>query len=210
MDLTPNDIRNQKFSTSFRGYTRDEVDAFMDSVASALEETRVQAMKLGEEKETLERRYQDLRNLEETIKAAVIEAQKGAENILANARKEAELIVAESRRQRDLTIEEKHRKLAEMEMRMEELEFTRKTLFTRLRADIGVTLKLLEAMNPVPDDKKDSKPISKHESPDTEIDKIVEQFRKESGAIPFEGSVREESVKRPNAAIDAKENKDEL
>lgn len=199
MDLTPNDIRNQKFSASFRGYTKDEVDAFMDSVASALEETRVQAMKLGEEKETLNRRYQDLRNIEETIKAAVVEAQKGAENILANARKEAELIVAESKRQRDLAIEEKHRKLAEMEMRMEELEFTRKSLFTRLRADIGVTLKLLEAMNPVPDDKKDSKPISKQESPDTEIDKIVEQFRKESGAIPFEGSVREE-----------KENKDEL
>ncbi len=199
MELTPNDIRNQKFSASFRGYTKDEVDTFMDSVASTLEETKVQAMKLSEEKETLERRYQDLRSIEETIKAAVVEAQKGAENILGNARKEAELIVGESKHQRDLAIEEKHRKLAEMEMRMEELEFTRKSLFTRLRADIGVTLKLLEAMNPSEEDKRNMKPPVKHESPDIEIDKIVEQFRKESGAIPFEGSVR-----------DDKENKNEL
>jgi len=196
MELTPNDIRNQKFSVSFRGYTKDEVDTFMDSAASALEETKVQAMQLSEEKGSLEKRYQDLRNLEETIKSAVVEAQKGAETILANARKEAELIVAESKRQRDQTIEEKHRQLAEMEMRMEELEFTRKSLFTRLRADIGVTLKLLEAMNPVPDDRKDVKPNSKTKGPDSEIDRIVEQFRKESGAIPFEGSVRDDKEKK--------------
>jgi cell division initiation protein len=198
MELTPNDIRNHKFTGSFRGYNKDEVDAFIESVAAALEDAKVQAMRLVEEKDALERRYQDIKSLEETIKMAVVEAQKASESILANAKKEAELIIAEARRQRDEAIEEKHRKLSEIEAKMEELQFTRRTLFHRLRADMAVTLKLLDSMDPV-EKEKDKKIAAKGESPENEIDRIVEQFRKESGAIPFEGSVREE-----------KENKDEL
>jgi cell division initiation protein len=189
MELTPNDIRNQKFSSSFRGYDRVEVDGFMEEVASALEESKVQSMKLAEEKESLSKRYDDLKSLENTIRNAVVEAQKGAETILSNAKKESELIVSEAKHQRDVAIEEKHRRLAEMEARLEELLFMRRTLFIRLRADIGVTLKLLEAMNPMDEEKK-SQP--RRDVPENEIDKIVEQFRKESGAFPFEASVRED------------------
>ena len=53
MELTPNEIRNLKFSSSMRGYNRAEVDSFMEAAATALEEARVALLKVSEEKESL-------------------------------------------------------------------------------------------------------------------------------------------------------------
>jgi DivIVA domain-containing protein len=182
MELTPNEIRNQKFSSSMRGYNRSEVDAFKDAAATALEEAKVALLKMVEEKEMLSRRYQEIKSLEETIKMAVVEAQKGAENILANSKKEAELIISDANRRRDSIIDEKRRKLAELEMRMEEIEFTRRSLYAKLRADLGAHLKLLEVLNPfVPEGEQRERP--KIDEFDNDIDRIVEQFRLETGTV---------------------------
>ncbi|MCX6826149.1 MAG: DivIVA domain-containing protein [candidate division Zixibacteria bacterium] len=181
MELTPNEIRNQKFAVSMRGYNRSEVDAFKNAAAAVLEEAKVAYLKLAEEKESLALRYQELKNLEETIKAAVVEAQKGAETTLSNAKKESELIIAEARRRRDDAIEQKYRKLAEAEARLEELEFTRRSFYIRLKADLGVHLKLLDTMNPEAPE-KETKEKPRLDEFENDIDRIVEQFRLETGA----------------------------
>jgi len=143
MGLTPNEIRNQEFSASMRGYTRTEVEAFKEAAAAALEEAKVEILKLTEEKSSLTGKYEDLKNLEETLKESVIGAQKGAEQMLANSKKEAELIIADAKRKRDEIIEDKHHKLAELETRIHELEFTRKGFYARLRSELESYLKLI-------------------------------------------------------------------
>ncbi len=143
MGLTPNELRNQMFSSSMRGYTRAEVDAFKEAAAAALEEAKVELLKLTEENSNLSGRYQDLKNLEETLKSSVIEAQKGADQTVANAKKEAELIIAQAKRGRDEIIENRHRYLIELETRVRELEFTRKSFYARLRSELESYLKLI-------------------------------------------------------------------
>ncbi|HHI03388.1 MAG TPA: DivIVA domain-containing protein [candidate division Zixibacteria bacterium] len=144
MGLTPNEIRNQEFSSSMRGYTRSEVEAFKDAAAAALEEAKVEILKLTEANKALEAKYRDLKNLEETLKSSVVEAQKSAEQTVNNSRKEAELIISDAKRKRDDIIEEKHRKLAELETRIHELEFTRKSFYARLKSEFESYLKLIE------------------------------------------------------------------
>ncbi len=143
MGLTPNEIRNQEFSSSMRGYTRSEVEAFKEAAAAALEEAKVELLKQTEKNKGLNEKYQDLKNLEETLKSSVIEAQKGAEQTLANSKKEAELIITDAKQKRDGIIEDKHRKLAELETRIHELEFTRKSFYARLKSEIESYLKLI-------------------------------------------------------------------
>jgi cell division initiation protein len=143
MGLTPNELRNQEFSSSMRGYTRAEVDAFKEAAAAALEEARVEILKLTEENSVLSGRYQDLKNLEETLKSSVIEAQKGADQTIANSRREAELIIAEARHRRDEIIEERHRYLVELDTRIRELDLTRKSLYGKLRSELESYLKLI-------------------------------------------------------------------
>ncbi len=143
MGLTPNEIRNQEFSSSMRGYTRSEVEAFKEAAATALEEAKVELLKLTEENKALNGKYQDLKNLEETLKSSVVEAQKGAEQTVNNSKKEAELIITDAKQKRDDIIEEKHRKLAELETRIHELEFTRKSFYARLKSELESYLKLI-------------------------------------------------------------------
>jgi cell division initiation protein len=143
MGLTPNELRNQEFSSSMRGYTRAEVDAFKEAAAAALEEARVEILKLTEENSVLSGRYQDLKNLEETLKSSVIEAQKGADQTIANSRREAELIIAEARHRRDEIIEERHHYLVELDTRIRELDLTRKSLYGKLRSELESYLKLI-------------------------------------------------------------------
>jgi len=68
MELTPNEMRNHQFSSSFRGFNKAEVGAFKESAATTLEEARAQIQKLSEENELLSAKYNELKNLEEKLK----------------------------------------------------------------------------------------------------------------------------------------------
>jgi len=193
MGLTPNEIRNHEFSSSFRGFSRSEVEAFKEAAASALEEAKVEILKLSEEKELLGAKYSELKSIEETLKTTVVEAQKSAEQIIANSKKEAELIITDAKQKRDMAIEEKHRKLADIEARIHDLEMMRKSFYTRLKAEIEAYFKLIsqsgsarnegeassqEAGQSPPTAAESGQDRSQENSSD--IDRIVEQFRRES------------------------------
>ncbi len=146
MEMSPNEMRNQQFSSSFRGFNKAEVEAFKESVSSALEEARVEIQRLNQKSEMLSAKYNELKNLEETIKNAMLEAQKNAEQIVVNARKESELIIAETKRQRDKAVDEKYRILSELEGKIRKLEFTKKSFYSKLRSEIETHLQLVDSV----------------------------------------------------------------
>lgn len=173
MGLTPNEIRNQEFSSSMRGYTRSEVEAFKEAAATALEEAKVELLKLTEENKALDGKYQDLKNLEETLKSSVVEAQKGADQTVKNSKKEAELIITEAKQKRDKIIEEKHQQLAELETRIHELGFTRKSFYARIKSELESYLKLIN--------QTESDLSAKIERPnDPDINRIAEHVQHDS------------------------------
>ena len=194
MGLTPNEIRNHEFSSSFRGFSQSEVEAFKEAAASALEEAKVEILKLTEEKESLGAKYSELKSIEETLKTTVVEAQKSAEQIIANSKKEAELIITDAKQKRDMAIEEKHRKLADIEARIHDLEMMRKSFYTRLKAEIEAYFKLINQSGPAGNEGETSSPGTSQSQPTpaadsgedssqenpSDIDRIVEQFRRES------------------------------
>lgn len=180
MELTPNDIRNQKFSSSMRGYNRGEVDTFLDAAATALEEAKVAILKMSEEKDALRRRYEEIRELENTIKDAVIEAQRSGEAMLVNARRDADGIIAEALRRRDEAIDQKNRKLAEADGHLHEMESTLRALYAKLQADLHVFARMVETMDPFKSE-SERKNTPPPPGTDMDIDHIVEQFRMETG-----------------------------
>ncbi|GEM_PF-1576872 len=188
MGFTPNEIRNQEFSKAFRGFSPTEVEAFKEAAATALEEAKVEVLKLSEERDSYRDRYRDLKELEETLKNVVVEAQRNAERLIENARKEAELIIAEAARRRDDIIEEKTRLVADLDSRVHEIEFTRRSFYSRLKAELEAHLKLMEQVYIPRISKKQETPQSISErdtqtihtgniQDDENIGQVVEQFR---------------------------------
>lgn len=101
--LTPLDIHNKEFTKSFRGYNEDEVDEFLDLVVAEFEgfireNEELHASILG-----LQSRIGHYKGLEETLKNAIVLAQKAADQIKESATREANAIIEEAHRQADRT-----------------------------------------------------------------------------------------------------------
>ena len=88
--LTAKDIREIKFSRSMGGYKTAEVDDFLDRCADAFDEL----IRINNENErkmqVLAETVMDYRNQEDSIRSALISAQRMSESVISDARKQAD------------------------------------------------------------------------------------------------------------------------
>lgn len=88
--ITAKEIREIKFTRSLGGYKTTEVDDFLDRCADAMEEL----IKINDENErkmqVLAETVMDYRNQEDSIRSALISAQRMSESVISDARKQAE------------------------------------------------------------------------------------------------------------------------
>ena len=88
--ITAKEIREVKFNRSLGGYKTNEVDAFLDRCADAVDEL-VKMLNENERKmQVLAETVVDYRNQEDSIRSALISAQRMSESVTSDARKQAE------------------------------------------------------------------------------------------------------------------------
>ncbi len=88
--ITAKEIREVKFNRSLGGYKTNEVDAFLDRCADAVDEL-VKMLNENERKmQVLAETVVDYRNQEDSIRSALISAQRMSESVISDARKQAE------------------------------------------------------------------------------------------------------------------------
>lgn len=94
--LTPLDVHNKEFHRVFRGYDEDEVDEFLDLVVMEFERLVRESEEMHARIADLEARLEHYKGLEETLKNAIVLAQKTADQIRESASKEASAIVRQA------------------------------------------------------------------------------------------------------------------
>jgi len=94
--MTPLDIQQREFKVGFRGYDRQEVEAFLRTVAQTVEELVTENVMLKERAETTEGQVGELRRKEATLNELLMNTQEMAETLKQTARREAELIQKEA------------------------------------------------------------------------------------------------------------------
>ena len=129
--ITPNDIETKVFSSSLRGYNRQEVDEFLDQImidyqalldqnAKMLERVHVLQKQVAEAKDPA-KMTQDAKRLMNDISAS---AEQKAEVIIKNAKHDAENIVRnakDSTSQADEDAERLRRKVEKFKLRFKEM-----------------------------------------------------------------------------------------
>lgn len=120
------DIHNVTFDRVMRGYKPEEVDEYLDKVAAELE--RLQAEKADIEKKMyiLAEKVDQYRNDEETLKTALLNAQRMGESVIQEARSKAETILYDATNKANLARDEALQKVAEEEL-----------LLSRLKAEVA-------------------------------------------------------------------------
>lgn len=144
MRITPLDIRQKEFRTSFRGYNTKEVQDFLLELATDLEDAFNEFNFIKEEKEQYLAELRNFREFDQKLKDTLLAAQSFKDDLRANAEKEADLILKDAK----LQAEEIHRQtrlaLEKLEKELEELKSQKKSSRARLRSVLESHLKLLE------------------------------------------------------------------
>ena len=94
--ITPMDIHNKTFSKQFRGYSQDEVNGFLEELASDYEKIYREHRVMEDEMDTIRTKLRNYEKMESTMSHTWIMAQETADNVKKNATKEAELSLCEA------------------------------------------------------------------------------------------------------------------
>lgn len=94
--ITPMDIHNKTFSKKLRGYADDEVNSFLEEVASDYERIYREHREMEEQMDSLKSRLAHYEKMEATMSSTLVMAQEIAENVKTTAKKEADVIVREA------------------------------------------------------------------------------------------------------------------
>ncbi len=133
MDLSPNDIRNFEFGSQMRGYDKDAVDNFKEQVAQTIEALKQENLRLSMEGDSVKLQLAGLKQFEDAIKNAAIDARRNADMTIANAKSEAELIVRRATNEVEQLMSGRTQRHAELETAIQKLELTRKSYLSKLR-----------------------------------------------------------------------------
>lgn len=94
--ITPMDIHNKTFTRQLRGYSQEEVNAFLEELAGDYERIYREHREMEDEMETIRTKLRNFEKMESTMSSTLIMAQQTADTMKSNAHKEADLSLKEA------------------------------------------------------------------------------------------------------------------
>lgn len=156
--MNVSDIHNVTFDRVMRGYRPEEVDAYLDKVAAELERLQGDLEHARKDKEDAEKKMYILaekvdqyRNDEETLKTALLNAQRMGESVIHEARQQAETILYEATNKANLARDTAIQQVAEEQYLLAQL----KTEVARFKGDIlNLYKQHIESLSLLPGEEK--------------------------------------------------------
>ena len=155
MNVSPLDLRQQRFRSSFRGFDKVEVTAFLAAVADDYEQALRETDRLRQDVTRLEALIGEHREHEKNLRNTLMTAQKLADDIRANADDEAKRITrhaeedatrilrdAESRS--DQLLDKTQARLEDIQREIDGLRLKRKDVETTIESTIATLKNTLE------------------------------------------------------------------
>ena len=147
MRLTPIDIQQQQFSRSMRGFDRREVEVFLDLAAQQMGEVIAENNELRVEMKRLKQEVEDHRDREETLREAMLTAQRAIEEIRDQAHKEAVVIVADAELRAEKILHDAHNRLTHLIDDVNQLKRQRVRAIEEVRGVLNTHRRILDVYN---------------------------------------------------------------
>jgi cell division initiation protein len=144
MNVSPLDLRQQRFATSLRGFDKIEVTSFLLAVADDYEEALRETDRLRQDLSRMEAVIHEHREQEKSLQSTLLTAQKLADDIRKNAEQEAQRIIREAEGRSDLLLEKTSARLEDVQREIDGLKLKRKSVETSIEATIQTLRNTLE------------------------------------------------------------------
>lgn len=145
MKLTPIDVQQQQFKkATWGGVDRGEVHSFLDMVAAQMSELSRENNELRAEVKRAKAEIDDHRAREETLREAMLTAQRAIDEIRDHAKKEAQLTVSEAELRAERILHNAHGRVTKLADEVHDLQRQRLRAIEELRGIVTTHLKLIE------------------------------------------------------------------
>ena len=144
MNVTPLDLRQQKFKSAMRGYDRGEVDALLAEVADDYEGALRDADRLRQEVARLESALAEHRSEEKSLKNTLVSAQRIADGLRDSAHQDAQRLVKEAEVRADSLVPKAQLRLEELQREIDGLKTRRRETETSVEAIINALKNTLD------------------------------------------------------------------
>jgi cell division initiation protein len=144
MNVTPFDLRNQRFRKSFRGFDAIEVTSFLGAIADDYEQALREADQLRQNLSRLEAMLDEHREAEKNLRNTLLTAQRLSDGIRNNAEAEAERMIREAEARSALLLEKAQAHVEDVQREIDGLRLKRKEAETSLEASIQMLRNTLE------------------------------------------------------------------
>ncbi len=142
-NLTPLEIQKQTFTRALKGYSPDEVRAYLHLVAEEIERLLRENDRMERDNTMLREDIEDHTNRERILKDTLLSAQKVAEDLTANARKEAELIVKDAELLAERLIAQAQQRVGDLEKSIGDLRLERRFARNKLTTTIDMIQQMI-------------------------------------------------------------------
>ncbi len=139
--MTPIDLERTELKKSMSGYDRSQVQALLQRAAKEMSLLRGEVESLQSENAKLTRELETHRSQENTLKEALILAQRTADDTRASAHKEADLIVEEARQKSGEIEQQNQSKINDLRWELERLRLEKQKFLSQFRALLEAQLR---------------------------------------------------------------------
>jgi cell division initiation protein len=144
MNVSPLDLRQQRFRSAFRGFDKVEVTSLLAAAADDYEQAVREADQLRQDVVRLEAVLGEHRDREKNLQSTLVTAQKLADDIRANANLEAQRILDEAETRAALLLDKTQARLEDIQREIDGMRLKRKDVEMTLGATIQILRNTLE------------------------------------------------------------------
>ena len=137
MNVSPLDLRHQRFRAAFRGFDQVEVTAFLAAVADDYEQALRETDRLRQDLARIEAVLNEHREHEKNLRNTLMTAQKLSEDIRVNAEHQAQTIIKEAESRSDLLLQKTQARLEDVQREIDGLRLKRRDVEASIEATIA-------------------------------------------------------------------------
>ncbi len=179
MNVSPIDLRHQRFRSALIGYNKVEVASFLLAVADDYEQTLRETDRLRHDLVRVEAVVKERREPEHSLKSILMVAERVGDDIKENAEQEAQRVVRDAQSRSDLIREKAQARLEDVQRNIDGLRLKRRDVETTLEATIQALRNTLEYVREQDAHEREDK-ILLHRPKSSQEGKIAESLNAET------------------------------
>ncbi len=177
MRFTPFSIKAQEFNKAVRGYDKEEVRVYLESLSNEFEKLQKENDELSGKIENSSEQIGEFQKLEKTLQATLVTAQESSSKAVDSARKQNQLIIKEAEIKANQLIERANKESELIRDSVFQLREEKNLLIAKLKAMVETQANILNLTT----ETIESKPIPKKEKvkidiTDIDVDDVLEKL----------------------------------